>query len=445
MAAALFIGSVALFAQQGGPQWKDRAEYDLYVAITQDQNAQTRLEKLNKWKTDYPETQFIANRRLVYLATYQQLNNPAEVFKAAQDILAAEPNNLQALTAMSVFIFRFQPAPSEADLAAAEKAAGQLVSNIDTFFAADKKPQAATDDQWKASKKEVLMYAQNALGWIPMVRKDNAKAEVELTKALQVEPNNAQVTYWLAGVIVAQKDVKKLPFALWHFARAAHYDGPGALAPEGRKQILPYFEKQYQNYHGSKEGIEDFVAKAKASALPPADLTTWFKSIVELEQAAEANAEQFAKDYPDKAVWKDIKTALTGAEGQNYFDTGMKGAALPGGIEKGGKKVTKFKGKLISATPETNPKELVLSIGGDPAGDVTIKLDAPLRGKMDMGGEIQFNGVASSYTKEPFMVVFDVEKADIVGWEGVGGAPVPAAPKKAAPAKRPAAPAAKKK
>lgn len=437
MATALFIGSVALFAQQGGPQWKDRAEYDLYVAITQDQNAQTRLEKLNKWKADYPETQFVANRRLVYLATYQQLNNPAEVFKAAQEILAAEPNNLQALTAMSVFIFRFQPAPSEAELTAAEKAAGQLVSGIDTFFAADKKPQNATDAQWQASKKEVKMYAQNALGWIPMVRKDNPKAEVELIKALQVEPNNAQVTYWLAGVIVAQKDVKKLPFALWHFARAAYYDGPGALAPEGRKQIIPYFEKQYQNYHGSKEGIENFIAMAKASALPPEDLPSKLKSIVEIEKEAEANEADFEKQFPDKALWKMLKTALTGGEGQTYFDSSVKGAALPGGIEKGGQKVTKFKGKLVSATPETNPKELVLAIGNDPAGDVTLKLDAPLRGKMEAGGEIQFNGVASSYTKEPFMVIFDVDKADVSGWEGVGGAPVPAAPKKAAPVRRP--------
>lgn len=443
MAAVLFMGSVALFAQQGGPQWKDRAEYDLYVAITQDQNAQTRLEKLNKWKTDYPETQFIANRRLVYLATYQQLNNPAEVFKSAQEILAAEPNNLQALTAMSVFIFRFQPAPSEADLAAAEKAAGQLVAGIDTFFAVDKKPQGATDAQWAASKKEVLMYAQNALGWIPMVRKDYPKAETELTKALQVEPNNAQVTYWLAGVIVSQKKVEKLPTALWHFARAAYYDGPGALAPDGRKQIVPYFEKQYVNYHGSKEGIEGFVAAAKASALPPADGVK-LKSIVEIEKEAEANESEFASKYPDKAVWKDLKTALLAENGQSYFETGMKGAALPGGIEKGGQKVTKFKGKLISATPETNPKELVLSIGGDQAGDVTLKLDAPLRGKMETGGEIQFNGVPSSFTKEPFMVVFDVEKGDIGGWEGVGGAPVPAAPKKAAPAKRAPAPVKKK-
>lgn len=435
--AALLIGQV-LFAQQGGPQWKDRAEYDLYDSIVKDGNPQTRLEKLDKWKKDYPETQFIANRRQVYLATYQQLNRPADVFSAAKDILAADANNLQALTALSVFVFRFSPAPSADDMATAEKAAGQLVSGIDTYFAADKKPAGATDAQWAQSKKEVLMYAQNALGWIPMIRKEYEKAEVELIKSLQVEPNNAQVTYWLAGVIVAQKKVEKLPAALFHFARAAYYEGPGALNPEGRKQIIPYFEKQYINYHGDKEGIEKVIEAAKLSALPPAE---WkIKSIVDREKENEAAELENAKKFPDKALWKDIKTALTGDEGQAYFESSMKGAALPGGIEKAGVKVTKFKGKLVSAVPETNPKEIVLSISGD-IGDVTLKLDSPLRGKMEPGGEIEFEGVASSFTKEPFMVVFDVEKANVNGWAGVGGAPVPPAPKKAAPAAKKAAPA----
>jgi tetratricopeptide (TPR) repeat protein len=434
--AALLIGQ-ALMAQTG-PQWKDRAEYDLYDSIVKDGNAQTRLEKLDKWKKDYPDTQFIVNRRQVYLATYQQLNRPADVFSAAKEILAAEPNNLQALTAISVFVFRFTPAPSADDMATAEKAASQLVSGIDTFFAADKKPQGATDAQWQASKKEVLMYAQNALGWIPMNRKEYEKAEVELTKSLQVEPNNAQVTYWLAGVIVAQKKIEKLPTALFHFARAAHYDGTGALNPEGRKQVVPYFEKQYINYHGDKEGIEKVVEVAKASALPPAD---WkIKSIIDREKENEAAEEENARKFPDKALWKDLKTALTGDGGQAYFESSMKGAALPGGIEKAGVKVTKFKGKLVSATPEMSPKELVLSISGD-IGDVTLKLDAQLRGKMEPGGEIEFEGVASSYTKEPFMVVFDVEKENVVGWAGVGGAPVAPAPKKAAPAKKATTPA----
>ena len=436
-AVALFIGQ-SLFAQAAvpsGPQWKDRAEYDLYLAITQDANPPSRLEKLDKWKKDYPDTQFISNRRLIYMQTFEQLpNKTAEVFSSAKEVLAAEPNNLGALTALCAFILRFQPAPSADDMATTEKAASQLISGLDGFFADDKKPPTTTADQWKAAKKEIQTYAQNALGWIPMIRKENEKAEVELTKSLQVEPNSAQVTYWLASVILAQGKIDKRPLALYHFARAAHYEGAGALAPEGRKTVVPYFEKLYIGYHGDKEGIEKVIEQAKANALPPADFA--IESIVVREKRNQEREDAEAAKFPDKALWKDLKTALTGDGGQAYFDSGMKGASLPGGIEKAGQKVTKFRGKLVSATPETNPKELVLSISGD-IGDVTLKLDAPLKGKMENGGELTFDGVASSYTKEPFMVIFDVERTNVGDWAGVGGTVVaPPAKKVVAPAKK---------
>ena len=86
-----------------------------------------------------------------------------------------------------------------------------------------------------------------------------------------------------------------------------------------------------------------------------------------------------------------------------------------------------FKGKLIEARPETNPKELVIAVEDGMTPDATLVLDAPLRGKMDPGADIGFNkGVAQKYQASPYMVTFNVEKANITGWKG---APAPAAPK----------------
>jgi hypothetical protein len=92
----------------------------------------------------------------------------------------------------------------------------------------------------------------------------------------------------------------------------------------------------------------------------------------------------------------------------------MKDAALPGGVNG----VTKFKGKIVSINPAARPKELLLVIENGPAADVTLKLDSALPGKMEPGEEIEFEGVAKSYTKDPFMVSFEVEKAKIAGWTG---------------------------
>jgi uncharacterized protein YjiK len=52
---------------------------------------------------------------------------------------------------------------------------------------------------------------------------------------------------------------------------------------------------------------------------------------------------------------------------------------------------------------------------------------------MEAGEELQFEGVAKSYTRQPFMLVLETEPAKIVGWTGknVGPARSPAGKAKA--------------
>ena len=91
----------------------------------------------------------------------------------------------------------------------------------------------------------------------------------------------------------------------------------------------------------------------------------------------------------------------------------VKGAALPGGANG----ITKFKGTLIQQKPALNPKELVVGITSPDTPEVTLKLETPLRGKADPGTVLQFEGVASAFTKDPFMLTFDVDSKDkIEGW-----------------------------
>ena len=44
---------------------------------------------------------------------------------------------------------------------------------------------------------------------------------------------------------------------VFSFARAAVYEGPGALPPEGRKQVDEYLTKVYTKYAGSEEGLAE--------------------------------------------------------------------------------------------------------------------------------------------------------------------------------------------
>jgi hypothetical protein len=92
--------------------------------------------------------------------------------------------------------------------------------------------------------------------------------------------------------------------------------------------------------------------------------------------------------------------------------------------------VQKFKAKIVSMTPETKPKQIVLALEQPGVPDVTLELSQALPGKMEAGEELQFEGVAKSYTRQPFMVVFEVEPKQIDGWTGKNTAPAKPSPGK---------------
>jgi hypothetical protein len=222
-------------------------------------------------------------------------------------------------------------------------------------------------------------------------------------------------------VILAEKKADKQSEALFHFARAAAYDGPGSLTPEGRQKIDAYLTKVYNTLHGDSSGLAEVKALAKASAMPPAD----FKIKTASEIAAEKE-EELKKTNPQLALWLTIKGQLLSPDGQTYFDSSMKGAAVP-----------KLKGWLVSVKPSAKPtvksNQLLVSMEGkDQAPNVTLKLvgadgttAAPLAGKPVVGVEIEFEGIGESFTKDPaFMVTFDLEKSKITGLKVEAAAPV---------------------
>ena len=99
------------------------------------------------------------------------------------------------------------------------------------------------------------------------------------------------------------------PNALYHFARAASYDGPGALPAEGRKQVDDYLTKAYTGFHGDTSGLAELKAKAKGAAVPPADFK--IKSVREISIEKAQAEEEFNKNNPMLALWKNMKTGLT--------------------------------------------------------------------------------------------------------------------------------------
>ena len=434
--ALTLIALIAVFAAVGMAQppaadakpqkvAKDQAEADLINKIAKDTDPADKIKLLDQWTHDYPETAFAVERQQEYLATYGAMKDCRGQSKVASGILKADANNEEALRTIIGCIYSIK-APDASELDTAEQASNYLVANADTIYADAKKPAQMQAPAWQNLKPTMVMFARRTVPYIDLQRKDDAKAEADLVKLLQTDPTDGQASLMLAQVMFGQREKKpeKQPPAIFEFARAGTYDGPNALPAANRQQSLTSATKMYGIYHGSNEGWDAVVALAKTNALPPADFT--IKSTADLaKEKAEAEAAADAAD-PVFATWKTIKAGLTGDGDAGYFEANVKGAELP----PEGKK---FKGKIVSMKPAISPKTLVMAYK-DPAGDITLTLETPLRGKMDIGSELEFEGLASAYTKAPFMLTLsiaaDENKDKIIGWKPVAAPP---STKKAAP------------
>ncbi len=372
-------------AQAPQKKVKDQAEFDLYSSIQKETDATKKLMLLDQWTEKYADTEFKQERNLFYAQTYAGLAAQGQVPNATPE-----------------------------QLAASDKAAHMLIDKSDTFFSPDMKMSNLTDDQWKAAKTAVLLQANQAIAAVAVAKKDWPAAEAQYKKMLEANPNDAATSYLLGTAIASQHQVTRTPEALYHFARASVLTGPGALAPEGQKQTEAYLKRAYTGYHGDLKGLDELKAEAAKAAMPPAGFKV--KSVTEIQAEENSSEEAFNKSHPEIVLWRGLRTELTGATGQDYFAKSMKEAAMPN-----------LKGKVVA---QPNAKELTVAIDNVTPEtmakpEATLMLDSPLKGTVEPGTEITFVGSATSYTKDPFMITFDVEKKSV---KGLGDAAGPAAP-----------------
>ena len=100
---------------------------------------------------------------------------------------------------------------------------------------------------------------------------------------------------------------------------------------------------------------------------------------------------------------------MAGPEGEAYFAKDMKDSGIPKNT---------FKGTIVDGKPACRSKELLVSVPepnqqGTAPTVITLKLEAPLKGKVEPGAVIQFGGVPSAFSKDPFMLTLDIEQAEI--------------------------------
>jgi hypothetical protein len=387
--------------------YKDHDEYDLYSKITQTQDAKARLQLLNTWQDKYPTSDFAPDRLQYFIATLQQMaatdsTQRQPLIDKCKDALKADPNNWKANYLIAVWgpaVGGSSPTPDQ--LSTVDTAAKAAIANTDATFSAANKPKNLTDDQWTQAKNQTIAIDHNALAWEATSKKDMATAESEYRASLAANPDQGNISAVLAKLLVDTKDDKKYPDALFEYARAGEYSGPGPAVPaDSRTKLLAYFNDAYAKYHGSPDGASQILDQAKTAALPPASFTIGSAQMAANADAAKVQARMDSD--PAFKLWYTIESNLKGDSGESFFASTVKDAEIPGGAEG----VKNFNGTVIS----TDPSKVTVGVENPAVADTTILFTTPLReteaAKIKVGDKLEFSGVAESYTKDPYMLTF---------------------------------------
>ncbi len=391
---------------------KDQAEYDIsnqtFKDITE-KNWKQALTDLDTWKQKYPESDWKDDREFYYLQALfsTQQFDKAEQFgaqlmdKDLASMFKSNQGNILAIyymvTASAAQLIGHNATPEQ--IAIGDKAAHKLLDFAGKYFVAANKPAGQTDEQFAQTRAQMEPVAKGFLlqedvqpGIDASAKHDCPAAEAAYAKALGDYPDNAWISYQLAGAYNCQH--KTFP-ALYEFARAAAVD-PSLGKSTDANRVSTFVKKTYATLHGSDEGYDALLAQAKSSPLPPAD----FKIVTD-DEIKIAAAEKFAKDNPELAVWKNIKDNLV-AQGDPFFEN-MKGAELPSLL-----------GIIADAKPACRSKTLTVYVplpeNTAKTPEITIKFATALTGKPEVGSQIKFVGVGDAFTASPFMLTLTAEK-----------------------------------
>ena len=399
---------LALTQQTQTPNWKDRQEYDLFLKMSQTSDPKARLDLLNSWQEKYPHSDVATLRLQYYVAALAALapTNPGErqpLLDKCRELLKLNPKDLNALYEVALWgpvVGGSSPSPQL--LNEVEAAARGFLEGADAAFEPARKPGGMSDADFANAKSLRLSMAHNALAWGSIVKRDPATAESEYKTSLKINPEQGATAAQYAKLLYEQK---KYPEALFQYARAAQYTGPGpALSPTSRAQLMDFFTKVYREFHGADAGADQVLAAARASAFPPDKFS--IQSAADVAAREDDKLKNRLASDPAFALWYTIRENLSADHGNAFFEESLKGRLVPGGANG----VRDFSGTVISVAADDKPAKVLVGVDDPTKPDATLEFEKPLSAavleKLKPGQKVEFNGVVSGYNKDPYTLVF---------------------------------------
>jgi len=418
-------------AQTAVKKYKD-GEYEAYLQAVQDvADPAKTIADLDAWARAYGDSDYREDRQYLYLQAYQKLNQPVKVLEIGSQIMSRDlarlfsgPPGKEQLAGLPIRFTMlnalFSVALSSAGIPDAtpeqmelgERAARQLLELAPRFFTAENKPRNESDEDWSAARAEMENKARAALfalalkpGLEARRKGDCPSQETAFRKAFFDHPESGAISYQLGLALIscAQGDPEKTAQGLWEIARAAAlHPAASALSPKDVQGIDEYLIKVYTRIHGSEDGLDELRKQALGSPAPPAGFR-----VQTADEAAREKQAEFERSNPQQALWAKIRGLLAQSNGERYFQGQLKDVELP-----------RLRGQVLEGTPACRSRELLVAVSDASRpgikAEITLKLDTSLTGMAD-AGEVQWIGVPSAFSKEPFMLTMETAIGKIEG------------------------------
>ncbi len=294
-------GACALSGQApGGKQYKNAAEYEAYNAVVKDiaaSNFSQATTDLDAWKQKYPQTDFEAEREVLYLKVCvsgrrfaKAVDKAGEVLGRGLDQVFKDPRDgpsqeVQLLYNATISV------PMIADPTPAEIATGQAVAR--SLMNLERRPAGLSDADWSKLRSDVQAPAKAALVYLALLPGSRAMmakppdcttAQTVLEKALEDYPDSASIAYNLGRAYLC---LKKYSVAIYEFARAEGQDATLGGTQSAAK-LRAMVDDDYKTLHGGTDGLEQLREQAKQSPMPPAGLLHASRSAVVKQSGSSA-------------------------------------------------------------------------------------------------------------------------------------------------------------
>lgn len=394
LASAAFIQQLAAqgapqSSQSSAPTIKDPAEYNAYVNAVQQTNAQQKAQALEAFLQTYPNSVMKVDATEQLMAAYQQAGDAQKTIDTANKILQLDPKNIRALALLSYY-YRMQASAGGPQMQQnLDQAASFGQRGLDALQGMTK-PQGMSDADFTKFHNETGAIFDGAVGFAALQKKDMATASKDFGQAVawESQPNIADI-YPLATADLESKPMN--PEGFWYIVKASQL-----AQGQGQQQILEYGRKKYIKYHGSEQGWTELVNDAKASqtVTPPSGFTVAAAPPPPspAEQAADLVKSKQPKDM-SFAEWELVLSSGNQQASDTVWNT-LKDKSV------------KLAAQVISATAS----KIQLAGSEDDIeakkADIDLTMTKPLPARLipAAGTMMEFEGTASSYTPNPFMM-----------------------------------------